>query len=325
MKKYLILVLLTCTAYNITKTVNTKNNPVRLIRTLYGEDSAMQNRKATSGYYTAMSFSPNSKVLALTRRGKQEHTLELYSLKQDKLKKTKISIPTEYENIYFHSIASIDFSKVNVNKKLRAIALSLNGNSQIAVWSLEQKAFVEAVYPPYYCYTDYEKRNHTTQKLQKFGVTLKNTLPLSVEEDSNNISRSNPWYETIRSYRKVAINKKRDEFAAATYNGVELWNIPSTQTPQLPKFKKRLKSQYPLASVAYHPNKQIIAAGCCYDDEGKIIFWNTKKDRVVHTLSAHKENIMQIFWSPDGTSLASLSHDKTVKVWDTRGLSDNIT
>lgn len=38
-----------------------------------------------------------------------------------------------------------------------------------------------------------------------------------------------------------------------------------------------------------------------------------------YTLQGHKDFISRIAWSPDGQSLASVSFDRTIKLWDTDG------
>ncbi len=68
-----------------------------------------------------------------------------------------------------------------------------------------------------------------------------------------------------------------------------------------------------IQSVAYHPQKHIIASGS-YDRTVRL--WNTETGECLKIIHGHSKEIVSVAFSPDGLSLASGSKDGTVKLWD---------
>lgn len=113
----------------------------------------------------------------------------------------------------------------------------------------------------------------------------------------------------------------------------------------------KVRGDYPIYSIAIHPHEEMVAGACGYDGiqefdllSGKVVKvtmgsdhsviavtydWNGeniicgggKKIIYVHgkakfSLSGHSNAIKALALSPDGTSLASVSYDGTIKIWD---------
>ncbi|MGK7886955.1 MAG: NB-ARC domain-containing protein [Crocosphaera sp.] len=81
----------------------------------------------------------------------------------------------------------------------------------------------------------------------------------------------------------------------------------------------KTKSEIPInkgniLSLAYSPNNQIIIGG---SDDTKLHTWNTSnKNRLLKSLSEHRNWIRTVAYSQDGKFIATGSDDKTVKLWD---------
>ncbi|WP_133164060.1 WD40 repeat domain-containing protein, partial [Cuspidothrix issatschenkoi] len=101
---------------------------------------------------------------------------------------------------------------------------------------------------------------------------------------------------------------------------IKLWNVKTGNLLQtLTGHSDRVRS------VAYSPDGQTLASG---SDDNTIKLWNVKtgnllqtveckngKATVLQTLTGHSELLWSVAYSPDGQTLASGSHDKTIKIW----------
>ena len=69
-----------------------------------------------------------------------------------------------------------------------------------------------------------------------------------------------------------------------------------------------------VTSVAWHPtNSDQLAVG---QSNGEVIIWTVSTNVPVATFSGHTDWISGLSWSPDGTQLASVSVDGTLRVWN---------
>lgn len=60
--------------------------------------------------------------------------------------------------------------------------------------------------------------------------------------------------------------------------------------------------------------KTLVSAG----SEGKVIWYDFKRDEVVGTLSGHETEIGSLAWSPDGTQLVSADWNGELRIWDAK-------
>lgn len=73
-----------------------------------------------------------------------------------------------------------------------------------------------------------------------------------------------------------------------------------------------------IASVAFSPNGQFIAAGCL---DSTVRIWEVSTGHMVEALKGHKDSVYSVAFTPDGKELVSGSLDKTLKLWDVSWLS----
>jgi len=68
-----------------------------------------------------------------------------------------------------------------------------------------------------------------------------------------------------------------------------------------------------IVGLAVHPDSQLIAYAGSDDDTVRL--WNLDAGQEVARLSGHTDGVVGLAFSPDGTRLASLSTDGTLRVW----------
>jgi WD40 repeat protein len=71
-------------------------------------------------------------------------------------------------------------------------------------------------------------------------------------------------------------------------------------------------------SVAFTPDGMILAAAGGNTDDFAIHLWKVASDQSLGTLDGHTGIVWGVALSPDGQMLASVSSDKTAKIWDWR-------
>lgn len=89
---------------------------------------------------------------------------------------------------------------------------------------------------------------------------------------------------------------------------MRIWKIHTGECVSI--FEGCLSEKY---TVAVHPQKQILAAGC---ENWSIGLWDLQTQKSVGRFDGHTASIWSVAFSPDGTLLASCSGDATVMIWD---------
>jgi len=103
---------------------------------------------------------------------------------------------------------------------------------------------------------------------------------------------------------------------AENLNGAKVIDISDlvTDPDLLTRTSSTIGNQEPVTSVAWHPtNSDQLAVG---QGNGEVIIWTVSTNTAVTTLSGHTDWISGLSWSPNGSQLASVSVDGTLRVWD---------
>jgi WD40 repeat protein len=113
-----------------------------------------------------------------------------------------------------------------------------------------------------------------------------------------------------------------------THTSVPLTFAPPSVTPtlisirdstyyQLEIFRSFGEGEY-LRSLAFTPNGTVLASAAGNSEDYAIHVWDVASGRKIGTLGGHADIVWDLAFSPDGQMLASVSSDKTAKVWDWR-------
>jgi WD40 repeat protein len=112
----------------------------------------------------------------------------------------------------------------------------------------------------------------------------------------------------------LAFSPFGDTLAAGTYDGIRLWDVRNRKMIGHLKGAERTT----MLTVAFSPTGTLVAGG---DLKGEIWVWNVKQQTLAWRSSLrHRGQVNSIAFSPDGTVLASAGEDKSVRLWDTRGI-----
>ncbi|MFQ5732855.1 MAG: protein kinase [Planctomycetaceae bacterium] len=110
-----------------------------------------------------------------------------------------------------------------------------------------------------------------------------------------------------QSIRRVALSIDGRLLATASDDGfAKLWNAVSEK--QMAEFRMG----HTCENVAFSPNGNLLA-GCWGDN---VFVFDTQSHKQVHLLKGHQNTVECVVFSPDGHLLATVSHDRTIRIWN---------
>jgi WD40 repeat protein len=136
---------------------------------------------------------------------------------------------------------------------------------------------------------------------------------LIVGATSDSISLQ-PW-QTLSGHQdwvtEVAFSPNGTQLATASFDkSVRIWDIASGQ--EVGRLNQSQQPQ-PLGTVAYtHDGSKLAAAGV----SGTVIVWDVETQTELQRFSDHTNWVRDVAFSADGQRLATVSYDKSIKIYD---------
>jgi WD40 repeat protein len=85
---------------------------------------------------------------------------------------------------------------------------------------------------------------------------------------------------------------------------------------------KLVQTESPAHSVAWSPDRQLLAVGANVDRSGRldgtVRLWRVADGALTASLEGHTRPVADLAWSLDGQLLASGSDDGTIRLWGVR-------
>jgi WD40 repeat protein/tRNA A-37 threonylcarbamoyl transferase component Bud32 len=112
----------------------------------------------------------------------------------------------------------------------------------------------------------------------------------------------------------VAFHPDGERLAVASERDprVTVWRVPVDGKEATPAGVFKGHPQ-PVTSVAYSPDKKLLAAG---GEDSTVRIWDAETGQELRVLKGHRKAVVAVAFSPDGKRLASASTDATVRLWD---------
>jgi WD40 repeat protein len=89
---------------------------------------------------------------------------------------------------------------------------------------------------------------------------------------------------------------------------LRIWDIESGE------MRQGYQTPGPMSSLSWSSDGELLALVPALPDR-VVRIWDVFNEQELHTLVGHTDAITDAAWSPDGTALASVSADGTLRVW----------
>ncbi|MFB8797536.1 MAG: hypothetical protein U7126_25650 [Microcoleus sp.] len=153
-------------------------------------------------------------------------------------------------------------------------------------------------------------------KSKLLPVDTKNHIAERLRQAVSGVQERNRFEQNGKFVLDVSVSPDGKLVASASADQtVKLWNNKG-------KLLKTFNHSDSVTSVSFSPDGKTIATGCA---DRKIRIWQVDNDQSaipsgiasLHaTLEGHSDIVTSVSFSPDGKTLASGSHDNTVKIWN---------
>jgi len=153
-------------------------------------------------------------------------------------------------------------------------------------------------------------------KSKALPVDTRNQIAERLRQAVSGVQERNRFEQHDKSVLDVAVSPDGNSVASASADKtVKLWSKEG-------KLLKTFKHADIVTSVSFSPDGKTIATGSA---DRTIRIWQVDNDKSaipygiapLHaTLSSHTDSVTSVSFSPDGKTLASASHDNTIKIWN---------
>lgn len=112
---------------------------------------------------------------------------------------------------------------------------------------------------------------------------------------------------------QVAVSPHGDQFVVGTNIGCYFYDM---ETLEIFRF---IPTELPIWSMAFSPDGEILATALRAEpinDRNPILLWNVRDGQQIREFKGHMEWVNALAFTPDGTTLISVSNDDTLAVWD---------
>jgi WD40 repeat protein len=135
--------------------------------------------------------------------------------------------------------------------------------------------------------------------------------PEDVEKTSKMEWEFDPSFRPYQPVSRVCYLSKTPTIVAAEDVNLLIWNKTKKEVVKKIRAHKGIT-----LSVACSPDEKHVASGGDGSDQ-TIKIWSINTGKLMATLTGHEHAIGELAFSPNGKLLASVSYDKTLKIWDT--------